>query len=165
MGNAAIIGKQQPRFICEAMVEYIRQQGHEAELLDMPTRNTADWKEALLGCDAVISADEKIPGETIRFLGGRLKLISRFGVGTDEMDHAEAVRQGVTVCNAADMLNCSVAACAVGLLICLMRNIHLSNKEAHACDWSRFMESRNGEQLYDKTVGLVGIGGIAQTVA
>ena len=77
MGNAAIIGKQQPRFICEAMVEYIRQQGHEAELLDMPTRNTADWKEALLGYDAVISAGEKTPGETIRFLGGRLKLISR----------------------------------------------------------------------------------------
>ena len=81
------------------------------------------------------------------------------------MDHAEVVRQGVTVCNAAGVFNRSVAACAVGLLICLMRNIHLGNKEVHACDWSRFMESRNGERLYDKTVGLVGFGGIAQTVA
>ena len=153
MGKAAIIGKQQPRFIREAMVEYIRQQGHETELLDMPARNTADWKEALLGYDAVISAGEKTPGETIRFLGGRLKLISRL---VWAMDHVQAVRQGVTVCNAAGVFNHSVSACAVGLLICLMRNIYLGNKEVHACDWSRFMESRNGEQLYDKTVGLVG---------
>ena len=81
------------------------------------------------------------------------------------MDHAEAVRHGVAICNAASVFNRSVAACAVGLLICLMRNIHLGNKEVQTCDWSRFMESRNGEQLYDKTVGLVGFGGIAQTVA
>ena len=165
MGKIAIIGKQQPRFIREAMVEYIKQQGHDAVLLDMPTRNTADWKEELLGYDALISAGEKIPGETIRFLKGSLKLISRFGVGTDEMDHAEAVKQGIAICNAAGVFNRPVAECAVGLLICLMRNIHLGNKEVHACDWSRFMESRNGEQLYDKTIGLVGFGGISQTVA
>ena len=165
MGKIAIIGKQQPRFIREAMVEYIKQQGHDAVLLDMPTRNTADWKEELLGYDALISAGEKIPGETIKFLKGSLKLISRFGVGTDEMDHAEAVKQGIAICNAAGVFNRPVAECAVGLLICLMRNIHLGNKEVHACDWSRFMESRNGEQLYDKTIGLVGFGGISQTVA
>ena len=67
MGKAAIIGKQQPRFIREAMVEYIRQQGHEAELLDMPTRNTADWKEALLGYDAVISVGESPPAKPYAF--------------------------------------------------------------------------------------------------
>jgi len=165
MGKVAIIGKQQPRFIREAMVEYIKENGHEAVLLDMPTRNTADWREELVGYDALISAGEKIPAETIKYLKGSLKIISRFGVGTDEMDHAEAVRQGIAICNAAGSFNRPVAECALALVLCLMRNIHLGNKEVHNCDWSRFNESRNGEQLYDKTVGLIGFGGISQQLA
>ena len=165
MSKVAIIGKQQPRFIREAMVEYIKDNGHEAVLMDMPTRNTADWKEELVGYDALISAGEKIPAETIKYLKGSLKIISRFGVGTDEMDHAEAVRQGIAICNAAGSFNRPVAECALALVLCLMRNIHLGNKEVHNCDWSRFNESRNGEQLYDKTVGLVGFGGISQQLA
>ena len=97
MGKIAIIGKQQPRVIREAMVKYLTEQGHEAVLLDMPTRNTADWKEQLLGYDCLISAGEKIPAQTMSFLKGSLKLISRFGVGTDEMDHDEATRQGIAI--------------------------------------------------------------------
>jgi len=165
MGKVAIIGKQQPRYIREAMVEYIIGQGHEALLLDMPTRNTADWKEALEGYDVVISAGEKIPGETIRHLKGSLRLLSRFGVGTDEMDHEEAVRCGVAICNAAGSFNRPVAECALTLMLCLMRNIIPGNEEVHNCDWSRFLESRNGIQLYGKTVGLIGFGGIPQTLA
>lgn len=165
MGKVAIIGKQQPRYIREEMQAFIRENGHECDLLDMPTRNTADWKESLLGYDALISAGEKIPGETMRFLHGSLKLISRFGVGTDEMDHPEAVRQGIAICNAAGSFNRPVAECALGLIICLLRNIHLGNMEVHACDWSRFNESQNGEQLYNKTVGLIGFGGISRQLA
>ena len=165
MGRIAIIGKQQPRFIREAMVKYLEEQGHEAVLLDMPTRNTADWKEELVGYDCLISAGEKIPAETISFLKGSLKLISRFGVGTDEMDHAEAVRQGIAICNAAGSFNRPVAECALGMIIALMRNMILGNMEVHNCDWSRFNESRNGIQLYDKTIGLVGFGGISQQLA
>ena len=165
MGRVAIIGKHQPRFIREAMVEYIKEKGHDAVLLDMPTRNTADWKEELLGYDCLISAGEKIPSQTIAFLKGSLKLISRFGVGTDEMDHAEAVRQGIAICNAAGSFNRPVAECAIGMIIALMRNMILGNNEVHNCDWSRFNESKNGMQLFDKTIGLIGFGGIAQQLA
>lgn len=104
MGKVAIIGKQQPRFIREEMVDYIKNNGHEAELLDMKTRQTADFKEELLGYDVLISAGEKIPRETIEFLKGSLRLISRFGVGTDEMDHDAATECGIAICNAARKL-------------------------------------------------------------
>lgn len=165
MGKVAIIGKQQPRFIREEMVDYIKNNGHEAELLDMKTRQTADFKEELLGYDVLISAGEKIPRETIEFLKGSLRLISRFGVGTDEMDHDAATECGIAICNAAGSFNRPVAECSLGLIICLMRNLHLGNMEVHNCDWSRFNESRNGIQLYNKTVGLIGFGGIAQELA
>lgn len=165
MGKVVIIGKQQPRYIREMMADYIREKGHEAVLLDMPTRNTADWKESLVGYDCLISAGEKIPEETIRFLKNDLKLIARFGVGTDEMDHSEAVRNGIAICNSAGSFNRPVAECALGMMIALMRNMLLGNTEVHNCDWSRFNESKNGIQLYNKTIGLIGFGGIAQQLA
>lgn len=165
MGKVAIIGKQQPRYIREEMVDYIRKAGHEAVLLDMSTRNTADWKEQLQGYDVLISAGEKIPAETIEYLKDSLRLLSRFGVGTDEMDHDKATECGVAICNAAGSFNRPVAECALVLMLCLMRNIIPGNEEVHACDWSRFLESRNGTQLYGKTVGLIGFGGIPQTLA
>lgn len=165
MGKVAIIGKQQPRMIREEMAEYIRSQGYEAVLLDMPTRNTADWKEKLKGYDCLISAGEKIPAETFRYLKGSLKLVARFGVGTDEMNHEEAIKQGIAICNSAGSFNRPVAECALGMMIALMRNMILGNDEVHKCDWSRFNESKNGYQIYGKTIGLVGFGGIAQQLA
>ncbi len=165
MGKVAIIGAQQPRFIREKMKAFIDAAGHSADLLDMPTRNTADWKEALVGYDVVISAGEKLPAETIDFLKKDLRLLSRFGVGTDEMDYPTATQNGIAICNAAGSFNRPVAECALTLMLCLMRNIIPGNEEVHRCDWSRFLESRNGIQLYGKTVGLVGFGGIPQTLA
>lgn len=67
MGKVAIIGKQQPRFIREEMVDYIKNNGHEAELLDMKTRQTADFKEELLGYDVLISAEKKYRGRPLNF--------------------------------------------------------------------------------------------------
>ena len=165
MGSIVIIGKQQPRWIREEMVEYLASQGHSAVLKDMPTRNTADWIDELRGYDCLISAGEKIPAETIHALKGSLRLISRFGVGTDEMDHKAASEDGIAICNAAGSFNRPVAECALGMIIALMRNMILGNMEVHNCDWSRFNESRNGDQLYGKTVGLIGFGGIAQQLA
>lgn len=81
------------------------------------------------------------------------------------MDHDAATECGIAICNAAGSFNRPVAECSLGLIICLMRNLHLGNMEVHNCDWSRFNESRNGIQLYNKTVGLIGFGGIAQELA
>lgn len=102
MKRVAIIGKQQPRQIREYMKQMIDEAGFSADLLDMETRNTVDFKEELKGYEVLISCGEKIPGETMKYLAGDLKLISRFGIGTDEMDHGEATRQGIAICNAAD---------------------------------------------------------------
>lgn len=165
MGKVAIIGKQQPRFIREAMHEFINNSGHQADILDFETRNTADFKEGLKGYNVIISAGEKLPAETINYLAPELKLLSRFGVGTDEMDYPAANANGVAICNAAGSFNRPVAECALTLMLCLMRNIVPGNEEVHNCDWSRFLESRNGIQLYNKTVGLIGFGGIPQTLA
>ncbi|MBR5767730.1 MAG: phosphoglycerate dehydrogenase [Clostridia bacterium] len=164
MNRVAIIGKQQPLYIRERMKKMLDEAGCPADILDMPTRNTADWKEELAPYAAIISAGEKIPAETITALP-ELRLISRFGVGTNEIDKAAAAENGVAVCNAAGSFSKCVAECALGLTLNLMRDFVNAEKDLRRGDWSRFFEGRNARQLSGKTVGLVGFGDISKAFA
>ncbi|MBQ6830062.1 MAG: phosphoglycerate dehydrogenase [Clostridia bacterium] len=165
MSKIAIIGKQQPLAIRTRIKEYLEAEGHTADLLYMETRNALDWTDELKGYNAIISAGEKFPAEVFEALGGDLKLLSRYGVGTDEIDKAAAAKCGVAVCNAAGTLSTAVAECALTLMLSLKRNILDSDKEVRAGDWSRFMESRVGSQLEGKTVGIIGFGDISKALA
>lgn len=165
MSKIAIIGKQQPLAIRTRIKEYLEADGHTADLLYMETRNAADWIDCLKGYNAIISAGEKFPAEVFEALRGDLKLLSRYGVGTDEIDKVAAAQCGVAVCNAAGTLSTAVAECAFGLILSLLRSIPESDKEVRAGDWSRFFESRVGTQLEGKTVGIIGFGDISKALA
>jgi len=147
------------------MKVFLDARGHAADILDMETRNAADWIDELKGYDALITAGEKFPGIVFEGLAGSLKLLSRYGVGTDEIDKKTAADLGIAVCNAAGTLSTAVAECALGLMICLLRRLPDADKEVRANDWSRFFESKTGTQLEGKTVGLIGFGDIAKALA
>lgn len=165
MNKVVIIGKQQPRHIREYMKDIIDKSGYGADLFDPETRNTLDFKEQLKGYEVIISCGEKIPAEVMCYLADDLRLISRFGVGTDEMDHAEATKQGIAICNAAGVFASVVAECALGLMINILRKFPQGDAEVRRGDWSRFFEGRIGNQIEGKTVGLIGFGEIAQALA
>lgn len=165
MNKVAIIGKQQPLVIRERIREYLQANGLEADILNMETRNALDWTDKLKGYNAIISAGEKFPAAVFYALKGDLKLLSRYGVGTDEIDKVAAAKCGVAVCNAAGSLSTAVAECAMGLILSLIRNIIPSDNEVRAGDWSRFFESKTGTQLEGKTVGIIGFGDISKALA
>ena len=95
-------------------------------ILYMETRNAVDWADKLKGYNAIISAGEKFPAEVFSVLKGDLKLLSRYGVGTDEIDKKAAAQCGVAVCNASGSLSTAVAECAMGLILSLLRNFQRS---------------------------------------
>ena len=165
MNKVAIIGKQQPITIRIAIKEYLEENGLQADILNMETRNALDWTDRLIGYNAIISAGEKFSAEVFRALKGDLKLLSRYGVGTDEIDKAAAAECGVAVCNAAGTLSTAVAECAMGLILSLLRSIPDADKEVRQGDWSRFFESKTGTQLEGKTVGIIGFGDISKALA
>ena len=165
MAKVAIIGKQQPIVIRTRIKEYLEALGHTADILSMPTRNALDWTDELKGYNAIISAGEKFPGEVFDILGGDLKLLSRYGVGTDEIDKVSAAKNGVAVCNAAGSLSTAVAECAMGIILCLLRNLPVADTEVRNNDWSRFFESKTGTQIEGKTVGIIGFGDISKALA
>ena len=160
MKKVAIIGKQQPLVIRERIKEYLVDCGHKADILYMDTRNALDWTDELKGYNAIISGGEKFPAEVFYRLKGDLELLSRYGVGTDEIDKPAAAECGIAVCNAAGSLSIAVAECAMGLILALLRSIPDSDKEVRNNDWSRFFESKTGTQIEGKTVGIIGFGDI-----
>lgn len=161
----AIIGKQQPLKVREMIKAYLEDNGHSADILYMETRNAADWIDQMKGYNAIISAGEKFPAEVFEGLKGDLKLLSRYGVGTDEIDKVKAAECGVAVCNAAGSLSTAVAECAMGLILSLLRSIPQSDTEVRSNDWSRFFESKTGTQIEGKTVGIIGFGDISKALA
>lgn len=94
----------------------------------------------------------------------KLKVISRTGVGIDNVDVPTATERGVTVCNLPEFNNVSVAEHTVALILSLAKAINYLDAETRKTNWS----SRNCQkmtQLKGKTLGIVGFGAIGSSVA
>jgi len=100
--------------------------------------------------------DEAVKGKT-------LKLIIRAGVGIDNIDHAYAKEQGIVVRNTPQSSSDAVAELAIGHMFALARHIYISNVTMRKGEWNK--KAYAGIELNGKTLGLVGFGRIAQSVA
>jgi D-3-phosphoglycerate dehydrogenase len=91
----------------------------------------------------------------------RLKVISRVGVGMDNVDQVAAKELGVAVFNTPGVLTDSVAELTLGLMLSALRKIAASDRKMHAGQWDK----KRGVLLKGKIVGIVGFGAIGQRVA
>lgn len=95
--------------------------------------------------------------------GTRLKVIARAGVGLDNVDAAAAKARGIQVMNTPAATSASVAEHALGLMLALYRHIPAADRTMRAGQWEK--KRFEGRELSGKTLGLVGLGRIAQEVA
>ena len=95
--------------------------------------------------------------------GRRLKVIARAGVGLDNVDVKSATAAGVMVVNAPTSNVISAAELAVAHLLSLARFIPDANASMKRGEWKR--SAFTGVELYEKTVGIVGLGRIGVLVA
>jgi D-3-phosphoglycerate dehydrogenase len=93
----------------------------------------------------------------------RLKVVARAGVGLDNVDIKAATEAGVMVVNAPTSNIVSAAELAVGHLLSLARHIPRAHASLSAGDWKR--SSFTGVELFEKTIGIVGLGRIGALVA
>ena len=94
---------------------------------------------------------------------GKLKAIARAGVGVDNIDLDAATAKGVLVLNTAAASTLSTAEHALALMYGLARRIPQADAHVRSGEWKR--NSFKGTQLAGKTLGVVGLGRIGQTVA
>ncbi len=94
---------------------------------------------------------------------GQLKLVVRAGVGIDNIDHEYAKEKGITVRNTPNSSSDAVAELAIGHMFSLARHIYISNVTMREGKWNK--KEYKGIELAGKTLGLVGFGRIARSVA
>jgi D-3-phosphoglycerate dehydrogenase len=135
----------------------------ELEVIEKETLKGDDLKKELKGYDAIIiRSDTKMTREVIEASDG-LKVISRAGVGVDNVDVPAATEKGIVVMNAPLGNTISTAEYTFAMMISLARKIPF----AHAVTkiegkWDR--KTFKGVELLGKTLGIVGLGRIGTEV-
>src|SRR5258708_14168606 len=110
--------------------------------------------------DALLVTYAKINADMIREMK-RCRIISRFGIGVDNVDIAAATAAGIVVTKVPDYCIDEVSDHAMALLLSLVRKIPFSNARAHAGKWE-MPAVVPIHRLRGTVLGLVGFGRIPQ---
>lgn len=119
--------------------------------------------EAVVDADAILVRSATTVDAEVLDAGKNLKIIARAGVGLDNVDVPSATERGVMVVNAPTSNIHSAAEHAVALLMATARQVPAADATLKEHTWKR--SSFSGVELFDKTVGVVGLGRIGQLVA
>ncbi|GAA3925287.1 phosphoglycerate dehydrogenase [Microbacterium soli] len=118
---------------------------------------------ALADADAVlVRSATKVDAEALSH-APNLKVIARAGVGLDNVDIKAATAAGVMVVNAPTSNIVSAAELTIGHILSLARRIPAANASLSGGAWKR--SSFTGAELFEKTIGIVGLGRIGALVA
>ena len=96
-------------------------------------------------------------------VAGRLKVIGRAGTGVDNVDMDAATERGIIVANAPESNSIAAAEHTLALALALCRNVPQAHSSLVDGDWAR--SRYGGNELYGKTLGVIGFGRIGQLVA
>jgi D-3-phosphoglycerate dehydrogenase / 2-oxoglutarate reductase len=109
--------------------------------------------------DVIIAGTEPIT-DLVMSRGSRLGLISRVGIGLDSVDLLAAEKRGIKVSYTPDAPAPAVAELTLGLMLSLLRSIHVANLQMHAGQWHRHV----GRRIAEVTVGIIGTGRVGTRV-
>jgi D-3-phosphoglycerate dehydrogenase len=117
---------------------------------------------ALADADAILIRSATRVDEEAIAAAPKLKVIARAGVGLDNVDIKSATTAGVMVVNAPTSNIISAAELTVGHIISLSRFIPAAHASLAAGTWKR--SKYTGVELYEKTVGIIGLGRIGALI-
>src|SRR5881398_3857928 len=110
----------------------------------------------------IVRSQTKVTAAIIN-AGRKLRVIGRAGVGVDNVDVETATRRGIVVLNAPGANTISTAEHAFSLLLSLARNIARADATIKSGTWDR--KNLEGVELYNKTLGIIGMGRIGSELS
>jgi phosphoglycerate dehydrogenase-like enzyme len=128
------------------------------------SRDEAHQQTIIADADYAISGQIAVPGTVLR-AARRLKLLHKWGVGTDNLDLATAAELGIKVARTTGSNAVPVAEFTIGLIIAVLRNLAFGHAELMNGDWRGGSLPVDSYTLSGKTVGIVGFGAIGKAVA
>ena len=118
--------------------------------------------DQIAGVQGVLVLTPKVTAQSLSHAPDLLA-IARFGVGYDGVDVAACTTADVVLCITAGAVDHSVAEATVGWMLALSHHVRMKDRMIRESKWndrSGFM----GSELRERTLGLVGFGGIGRAV-
>jgi len=155
------------RRIPEPGIEMIRKE-HEVEINPYDRVLTREeLLQAVKGKDGILCLlTDKIDAEVFDAAGPQLKVVSNYAVGYDNIDVKEATKRGIVVTNTPGVLTETTADLAWALILATARRIVEADKFTRAGKYEGWAPMLFlGQDVYGKTLGIIGMGRIGQAVA
>jgi D-3-phosphoglycerate dehydrogenase len=150
-----------PQDVAQSGKDYLRDWGYE---IKMGSGTTVEAIAAdVIDCDAILARTAPFPAKVLE-AGKKLKVISRHGVGYDNIDVARATELGIWVTFAPESNANTVAEHTIGCILTLARNFIQLDRETRKGNWD-VRDKLLGTDLAGKVLGIVGLGKIGRRVA
>lgn len=139
----------------------LRAAGHTFTYYHEKTTDLEELKRRSMGCEVVMIANNPYPAEVVAATD-RLKLLNVAFTGIDHVGLDMCKQKGVTVCNAANYSNQTVAELVIGMAIALLRKLPQADAAVRNGGTSAGLM---GREIAGRTVGIIGTGRIGLITA
>ena len=135
------------------------------DLIDMRGSGIQDPKfvEALNRADAILCGNDLVVNDAVLDMAPRVKAIAKMGAGLDTVDIAAATRHNAIVFHTPGANNQAVADHTFGLILNVARKIIYCDRSLRENRWEH--TKIMGLEIWQKTLGLIGLGAIGRCVA
>lgn len=135
----------------------------EVEILPDLWRSKKELLQKINEADALIVRNQTIVDEEVIKEGKHLKVIGRLGVGLDNIDLYAAKKFNVKVVSAKNANSVSVAEYVMAAILSASRSLPQAGEDVNKGNWNRALFT--GNEVYGKTLGLIGTGEIGHRLA
>lgn len=140
--------------------EYLKKLGYDVKVASGTSENIL--VREVSDCDGMIVRMARINKKVMR-AGRKLKVISKFGVGMDNIDVDEATKLGIKLTNSPESNRNSVAEYTIGLVIALAKKYFTYDSEIRSGNFQ--IRTSLGMDVAGKTLGIIGMGNIGKLVS
>ena len=141
--------------------ELLNKQGFEIDMLRGPILE-AELLPIIQNYDAVICGDDEYTEAVLtKGKSGKLKFLSKYGVGLDRIDLKAAEKLVIPVRNCPGVNQVSVSEHVLALLFTFEKNVHLQHNSVQQGSWKRWV----GNEIEGKTIGIIGLGAVGKELA
>ena len=150
-----------PQDIAEEGKEFLLKRGYEIKMGSGTTE--ADMIRDVADCDAILLRTAKV-SKSVLEAGSNLRIVARHGAGYNNVDIDAASELGIWVTNAPDSTTISVAEFTMGAILAAAKRTFLLANALKEGNFD-YKNSHKGVDLYQKTLGIIGLGRIGREVA
>jgi D-3-phosphoglycerate dehydrogenase len=160
-GERVLITCRQMQNCFESFRDRFEERGLAWEMPSVVQQPTEEELMEIIGnFDGMIAGDDPLTARVLE-RAGRMKIISKWGVGIDGIDVDAAEALGIKVTRTPAVFGGDVADVALGYVVMLARQLHRIHRSVQDGGWFKW----EGQALEGKTLGIAGFGSIGQAVA